>query len=160
MIPIRKSVNDLTPADLEQFPVWQFALDEEGEEDQDETTVKPISFADAEWDGSTLIKIDFTLADGRRFVGHATPLITAAGAFAFEHPEIITETDQVSFWYGASKPSMEELARCYRILGSDAEGAFPITFSPALGMAAGHDANTVEGFSYLIDYSGPTETIK
>jgi len=27
---IRKPVNELTPDDLERFPVWEYALDEEG----------------------------------------------------------------------------------------------------------------------------------
>lgn len=40
----RKPVEDLTVADLEAFPVWEFAIDEEGEdEDQDETWVRPVA---------------------------------------------------------------------------------------------------------------------
>lgn len=39
----RKAVTDLTPADLDTFPVWEFALDEEGVEGQDETWVRPLN---------------------------------------------------------------------------------------------------------------------
>jgi hypothetical protein len=34
-------VYGLSLADLERFPVWEFAFDEEGEPGQDEATVKP-----------------------------------------------------------------------------------------------------------------------
>jgi hypothetical protein len=37
----RKQVYELTVEDLRQHPVWEFALDEEGEEGQDEATVRP-----------------------------------------------------------------------------------------------------------------------
>ena len=36
---IRKKANELTLDYLSKFAVWEFALDEEGEEGQDETTV-------------------------------------------------------------------------------------------------------------------------
>ncbi len=38
---IRKQVYELTVDDLDRHPVWEFALDEEGEEGQDEATVRP-----------------------------------------------------------------------------------------------------------------------
>jgi hypothetical protein len=42
---IRKQVYDLRLEDFERHPVWEFALDEEGEEGQDEATVRPYSVA-------------------------------------------------------------------------------------------------------------------
>jgi hypothetical protein len=38
---VRKQVYELTNRDLLEAPVWEFALDEEGEEGQDEATVRP-----------------------------------------------------------------------------------------------------------------------
>ncbi|WP_338438878.1 hypothetical protein [Synechococcus elongatus] len=38
---IRKQVYELTADDLDQHAVWEFALDEKGEERQDEATVRP-----------------------------------------------------------------------------------------------------------------------
>jgi hypothetical protein len=38
----RKAVDSLTAPDLAAFPVWEFALDEEGVDGQDETWVKPV----------------------------------------------------------------------------------------------------------------------
>jgi len=37
-----KSVNTLTVDDLTRFPVWEYDLDNEGEEGQDESWVKPV----------------------------------------------------------------------------------------------------------------------
>jgi hypothetical protein len=39
--PVRKPVYDLTLADFDAAPVWEFALDEEGVAGQDEATVRP-----------------------------------------------------------------------------------------------------------------------
>jgi hypothetical protein len=39
---IRKQVYDFKPRDLNEYPCWEFALDEEGQAGQDEATVRPI----------------------------------------------------------------------------------------------------------------------
>jgi hypothetical protein len=41
-IKICKSVDQLQPEDIELYPIWEFALDEEGNDEQDETWVRPI----------------------------------------------------------------------------------------------------------------------
>jgi hypothetical protein len=38
---LSKPIDLLTPADIEQHPIWEFAIDEEGIEGQDETWVRP-----------------------------------------------------------------------------------------------------------------------
>ena len=72
---IRKQVYELTAGDLEQRPIWEFALDEEGEEGQDEATVRP-------WtgnqpldpaDGMFVVRAVFELADGTKLTGYLTP---------------------------------------------------------------------------------------
>ena len=72
---IRRQVYDLKPADLAQSSVWEFALDEEGEEDQDEATVRPFEI-DGELDpsdGMFIVRANFTLADGSAMSGYLTP---------------------------------------------------------------------------------------
>jgi hypothetical protein len=62
----RKQVTELTIDDLDQCPVWEFALDEEGEPSQDEETVRPrpeITIVDAA-DGLFVVSARFTAADG------------------------------------------------------------------------------------------------
>jgi hypothetical protein len=41
---IRKQACELTSQVFEPFSMWEFALDEEGEEGQDEATVRPFLF--------------------------------------------------------------------------------------------------------------------
>jgi hypothetical protein len=47
----RKPVDRLTVADLETFPVWEFATDDEGIKGMDETWVKPIPTTEIPTDG-------------------------------------------------------------------------------------------------------------
>ena len=63
---IRKPVEKLTLDDFAAFPVWEFALDEESEPDQDETTVRPVpvSVPLDPSDSTYLIAAHFQLADG------------------------------------------------------------------------------------------------
>jgi hypothetical protein len=60
----RKQVYALTIADFERFGVWEFALDEEGREGQDEATVRPREFDDPldPADGNFVVRARFTLA--------------------------------------------------------------------------------------------------
>jgi len=39
----RKPVVEIALQDLMQFPVWEFAIDEEGIEGQDETWIRPVN---------------------------------------------------------------------------------------------------------------------
>jgi len=68
---IRRQVYDLTLEDLNEFPVWEFALDEEGEEGQDEATVRPYMNSGKldPSDGMFVVRAIFTLADGSKMHG-------------------------------------------------------------------------------------------
>lgn len=68
----RKPVHQLTLADLTTFPVWEYALDEEGVEGRDETWVRPVDTPVVPKDGYTLVSADFTASCGRTFAGFVT----------------------------------------------------------------------------------------
>ena len=68
---IRKDAGELTIADWQMYPVWNFCLDEEGVEVQTECTVRP-------WTGRPPVRwprnnggiaCDLVLAGGKRFLG-------------------------------------------------------------------------------------------
>jgi hypothetical protein len=44
-IATRKPIDQITVADLVDFPIWEFCLDEEGVEGMDETWVRPLAAA-------------------------------------------------------------------------------------------------------------------
>jgi hypothetical protein len=99
---LRKQVYNLLPKDLEEFPVWEFALDEETEENQDEATVRPIETigpVDPKV-GMFIVKAMFTLADGSSASGYLTPPIKGESSLGILQPAIVTDKGQVSFWRG------------------------------------------------------------
>lgn len=62
----RKPVDKLTPADFDAFPIWEYALDEEADEDQDETWVRPVGRQHVPaGEYSQLVSAQFTTAAGK-----------------------------------------------------------------------------------------------
>ena len=56
----RKPIDQLTPEDLEAFPIWEFATDEEEDDERDETWVRPVDAAFIEPDQYSLsVAADF-----------------------------------------------------------------------------------------------------
>ena len=96
---VRKQVYELTLADLERTPVWEFALDEEGEEGQDEATVRPFerSLPLDPGDGMFVVRARFRLADGTPLLGYLTPPVQADSSLATIQPIIVTPKGQVIF---------------------------------------------------------------
>jgi membrane-associated protease RseP (regulator of RpoE activity) len=157
-VEIRKQVYDLTLADVKRFPVWEFALDEEGEEGQDEATVRPFQFVSPlnPNDGMFIVQADFTLADGTPMEGYLTTPVQGVGGIRTFQPIIITEQGQVNFWYGILEPNAETVSRNYRLLGKNASQIFPIRFKSAVEVLGGPIEGDLQGFLYFkIDRSRP-----
>ena len=149
---VRKPANELMPADLEQFPVWEWASDEEGEEDQDETTVRPVRLDRlVRTDKSYIVKADFTLADGTVFVGVFTSAKHMPETVGWLHPVIFTEQGQVLFYYGVRKPTPQVILQNYQRLGKSASEVFPIEFHALVGVENGVSQGMIEGFLYLTE---------
>jgi hypothetical protein len=125
-VKIRKQVYDLTLADFGRFPVWEFALEEEGEEGQDEATVRPYQFTPPlkPSNGMLVVLTDFTLADGTHMRGYITPPAQGASDVSMIQPVIVTEQGQVAFWYGILKPNAETIAENYHFLAKTASQVF------------------------------------
>jgi hypothetical protein len=67
---VRKPIDQLTAEDLEAFPIWEFATDEEEVEGRDETWVRPVVGQTVElglW--SLSVAAEFRTASGRRLLG-------------------------------------------------------------------------------------------
>lgn len=62
----RKPVDQLLPEDLDAFPVWEFATDEEGVPERDETWVRPVGTARVRDFSGRLVGTIVTLANGTR----------------------------------------------------------------------------------------------
>src|SRR6266496_1196789 len=138
---IRKQVYELTLSDFKEFPVWEFALDEEGEEGQDEATVRPFGLKvplDPS-EGMFVVQAEFLLADGTKMQGYLSP--APQNELGHLQPIIITKTDQISFWSGIRRPSQESINSSYNSLGKSPEQIFPLVFKTNVDLLGG----TIEG---------------
>jgi hypothetical protein len=159
---IRKQVYDLTIDDLTHNPVWEFALDEEGDEGGDEATVRPRS-VDGAVDpsaGMLIISATFTLNDGSTRSGYLTPPFQGDSSLGALQPVVVTDQGQIGFWHGVIAPTPEQIAVAYERLQSNAERTFPIRFQANLPTTEELIAGTIDGFYVLEDFStGLTTTV-
>src|SRR5207302_3482510 len=154
-VPIRKSVADLPLADLAGWSRWAFALDEEGVEGQDETTVRPYA-VDGPLDpaaGMFVVRARFGLADGTLMSGYLTPPVQGEADLSTFQPIIITPAGQVVFWCGMIVPDAATIAENYARLGkADASQVFPLRFESAVPLKCRAIKGQIPGFLVLIDF--------
>ena len=155
---IRKECYELTPSDLSAWPVWEFALDEEGEPGQDEATVRPYSFSGSldPADGMFIVAATFWLADGTIEHGFLTPAPVGGDNLGTIQPQILTERGQVGFWLGCCPPDTK---RAYEILGREAAFIFPVRFESAVPLAGPKVTGILLGF-YCLESSFKNRTIR
>jgi hypothetical protein len=152
---IRKQVYDLTVADLEQHGVWEFALDEEGEEGQDEATVRPYELHGAldPSEGMFIVRARLTLADGTRIKGYVTPPVQGDSSLGTLQPAVVAGGGQVSFWCGMLEPEPQHLTASYARLGkSSASQVFPLRFESDVPLVGGPITGELPGFLVLEDF--------
>ena len=145
----RKQIYDLTNVDLLRFPIWEFASNEEGEEGQDEATVRPWSGERPpdKRSGPLIVRARFVLADGTPHTGHVTFDMQGISIDSV-HSVIVTEAGQVMFWFGTLVPSRQAIDTAYARLGQTAEFAFPIQYVSDVPLAADPVTGSLEGFCH------------
>jgi hypothetical protein len=152
---IRKQVSDLTDADFSLSAVWEFALDEEGEEAQDEATVLPYAVSGAldPTAGMFVVRARFALADRTVMRGYLTPPVQGDSTLATLQPIIVTPAGQVIFWCGMIVPTAERIAESYWRLGKlSAPEVFPIRFESAVPLRDTQVRGEIPGFVILEDF--------
>jgi hypothetical protein len=147
---LRKQVYDLSAADLCEYPAWEFAIDEEGEDGQDEASVRPLPLHDIDdhLDGSAIVAAEFTLADGTILPGYLTPRTRPNMTLGDIQPQIITDRGQVMFWYGRCPMKLENL---YNLLQRSSSEVFPIRFKAMLPIENHEYIGEIPGFLALGD---------
>jgi hypothetical protein len=160
---VRKQVYELTLLDLSVFPVWEFRLDEEGEEGRDESTVRPYTAAGPldPADRMFIVRAAFTLADGSKMLGYLTPPGRGDASLGILQPIIVAVGGQVRFWCGTTPPGSKRLAQNYALLGKDAKQVFPLRFESEVELVGGPVKGAVTGFLVLEDFqTRKTRTVK
>src|SRR5438309_6941680 len=154
---IRKQVTELGAADLQQCPVWEFALDEEGLEEQDEETVRPrpdVGRVDPR-DGLYGVRAAFTAADGAEFGGFVSP--HADRHVGHVQPTIVAGDTHIRFWFGIVPPTRSVLDSSYDALGKDGTELFPLSYRALVETVAVEAEGTLGGFMHYAD--GRTDEI-
>jgi hypothetical protein len=153
-VGVRRQVYELTLDDLDNFPVWEFRLDEKDEKSQDESTVRPYTAPGPldPADRMFIVRAAFTLADGSRMKGYLTAPARGDDGLAILQPIIITARGQVRFWCGTAVFDSKRLARSYEVLGKDAQRVFPLRFESEVEMVGGPVRGSLPGFLILEDF--------
>ena len=151
---VRKQVDELTLADFERFPVWEFALDEEGEAGQDETTVRPHTHARPldPTNSDFIVRARFVLADGTALHGYLTLPAGGDPDLGTLQPVILTPGGPVLFWFGRLDPKPDVIASFYARLGKSSPlQVFPLRFETDVSLVGMSLCGEVPGFLVLED---------
>jgi len=160
---IRKQVDQLTAQDFDDSSVWEFALDEEGDDGQDEATVRPYLFEGSldPSDGMFIARARFALADGTTLPGYMTLPFQGDAGLATLQPVVLTTKGQVLFWFGSIDPGTAFIADLYSRMGkSSSTQVFPIRFESAVALVGGAVRGEIPGFLILEDFqTGRTRVV-
>ncbi len=145
---IRKQVYELSAQDLEKYPMWEYALDEEDEPDQDEATVRPVQElpANPEDRSQVVLAMTLTLADGTSSYGVIKCPTTPDWDMSDLLPAMLVNDGMVSFWQGVRVPSRDTLSNEYRRIGKVAEQVFPAGFRTLVEIDGHIVHGTIDGF--------------
>jgi hypothetical protein len=157
---IRKQENKLTLDDINQFPVWEFALDEETFKGQNEKTLKPyLSNSIDPAEAYLLVRATFSLSNGSRCKGFIKPFSQytkrlSPPIFPYDlNPVIITDKGQIRFCYGTNKPKKSSFEKNYRWLGAGPEFVFPIEITCDVDVKNSITSGILDGFLYFASKS-------
>jgi hypothetical protein len=150
----RKQVYELTLDDLDNSPVWEFKLDKDGAQGQNEATVRPVTTSGPlnPADRMFIVRAIFTLADGSKMKGYFTPPVRGQEGLGTLQPIIVTGRGQVRLWCGTSAPDARRLAQSYEFLGKTAGHIFPLRFESDVKLIGGPASGSVPGFLVLEDF--------
>ena len=117
----RKPVEDISVEDLETYPVWEFAWDEEGSDEQDETWVRPIDEAVLHERSSLCAGAAVRLANGLVY-----PAVLFGEVGDFNGVALLTVEGRVLFTVADSKGAVKA---SLKQLGLPHAAVFPMAYS-------------------------------
>lgn len=122
----RKPIDELRPEDLAAFPIWEFASDEEENEEQDETWVRPVSAKAIGPDLYSLsVAADFHTASGQVLGGFVG--VTTAEEFECSHGVLLHAGNYLFIPSGEFE--VAERSAFANALGMETAQVFPLRFS-------------------------------
>ena len=154
---MRIQEDKLTIKDLTRYPVWEYALDEEGLPGQDEKTLKPCAKLPGIEDDVIylIVRASFILANEVAMTGFINPSDLRVNKMMSPllpydlHPVIVTGSGHVHFCFGNTKPDRMTMTESYRRLGYEAKNVFPIEFKADVIIPRAIVEGLLEGFLYI-----------
>jgi hypothetical protein len=148
---IRKNEQDLKESDIEKYPVWEFAYDENDEKImfKPSNDKPPYDIAFKRY----LVGAEYTLANGTKKEGYIKPINTTNTQYSHVSPidlsaAIFTEYGQILFWFGIFKPDRIKLDLYYSWLGLSPSEIFPIQVKSTVKIFNGIGDDLIDGFRY------------
>jgi hypothetical protein len=148
--PNLKQFGHLMPDDLVTHPVWvschSVDYDEPWYDDTDEETFRPwLSEIPVAADEMYLVACEFTMADGSRHQGFATPSFEPDDMGLIQ-PQIFSPSGRRhTFWLGMF-PRQEQINAFYTDFAKGPSSVFPVTFSALPGLTTAFCSGTLRGF--------------
>jgi hypothetical protein len=147
---IRKQMFDLSATDFRECAVWEFCLDEEGLEGQDETTVRPSALKELPSNsmGSFLVAADVVFGDGTKGFGY---LFSDERDVISASPAVFVGDKKVQFQIPGSLSNErveERKGRYYTDIGMDRQSIFPISFTSLIPVAGRPMSFVLDGFIF------------
>src|SRR5688572_20988439 len=88
----RKPINRITTQDLDAYPIWEFATDEEDIEGRDETWIRPVPANSVPRNAHSLsVAADFVTSSGKVLPGIIG--VTTVDGLEFGHGALLVEGD-------------------------------------------------------------------
>ena len=124
----RKPIDQLQPDDLVAFPLWDFALDEEENDQQDETWVRPVPSDSIGRDLYALsVAADYQTASGQRIPGIVG--VSTEGEIEFEWGALLYQGQYIPVPLSDDPDETSELEDVASALGMNPAQVFPLQFS-------------------------------
>ena len=150
---VRKQVHELTAADFEAQPCWEYAEDQEGRKGQDECTVRPLPLAELSGiQHQVFVQAAFFFPNGRIRTGMVT--LNAGSDPSGTQPVLLSPEACVSFYVGSSEPSATEVKRFVRQISKISKPPLPVHYATALRGQAGVPlaSGVLEGLYWLVNW--------
>lgn len=154
----RRQLDTLTAEELRACPVWWFPGRDGHLSGPDESTVMPLSSAEAAPDGSAefpdgryLLHLRCELADGTVLDGHLTWSPDDAGHLREREPTLVVGDVQIPLWHGVLEPDAAWIAEQLAHLGRSVEQVFPLHWDATIHPVGDTLAGTARGFAVWRD---------
>lgn len=150
---MRKPVHELQGADFEDHACWEYATDEEGRDDRDECTVRPLQLEElADATHQVFVQAAFFFPNGRIRMGVVT--LNAGSDSSGHQPALFDPDGLIAFYVGATQPAQSAVRRFVESLKKISPTPLPVKYASALASGDGQPlaAGTLAGLYWLVDW--------